>query len=55
MSRTVYLGFPTGEVAGGQKMILRRIETLRELGFGTVFWLGERNQIVNAAGACGPA
>jgi hypothetical protein len=45
MSRIVYLGFPTGEVAGGQKMILRHVETLRELGFEAVFWRGERNQM----------
>jgi glycosyltransferase involved in cell wall biosynthesis len=38
MSRIVYLGFPTGAVAGGQKMILRHVETLRDLGFDAVFW-----------------
>jgi hypothetical protein len=43
MSRIVYLGFPTGEVAGGQKMILRHVETLRDLGFEAVFWRGESN------------
>lgn len=38
MSRIVYLGFPNGEVAGGQKMILRHVEALRDLGFDAVFW-----------------
>lgn len=38
MSRIVYLGFPNGEVAGGQKMILRHVETLRDLGFEALFW-----------------
>lgn len=38
MSRLVYLGFPTGAVSGGQKMMLRHVETLRELGFDAVFW-----------------
>jgi len=38
MNRIVYLGFPNGEVAGGQKMILRHVETLCELGFEAVFW-----------------
>jgi glycosyltransferase involved in cell wall biosynthesis len=40
MSRIVYLAFPSGDVAGGQKMILRHVETLRELGFEAVCWLG---------------
>jgi glycosyltransferase involved in cell wall biosynthesis len=38
MSRIVYLGFPTGEIAGGQKMALRHVEALRDLGFEAVFW-----------------
>ncbi|MGU3537397.1 glycosyltransferase [Methylobacterium sp. A54F] len=41
MSRLVYLGFPTPHVAGGQKMILRHVEALRELGFNAVFWMNE--------------
>jgi hypothetical protein len=40
MARIVYLAFPTGAVAGGQKMILRHVETLRDLGFEAVCWLG---------------
>jgi len=43
MSRIVYLGFPNGAIAGGQKMILRHVETLRDLGFEAVFWRGEGN------------
>lgn len=43
MSRIVYLGFPNGEVAGGQKMILRHVETLRDLGFEAVVWQGPSN------------
>jgi len=38
MARIVYLAFPTGAVSGGQKMILRHVETLRDLGFGAVVW-----------------
>jgi hypothetical protein len=38
MTRIVYLTFPTGAVAGGQKMTLRHVETLRELGFEAVVW-----------------
>jgi glycosyltransferase involved in cell wall biosynthesis len=38
LSRIVYLGFPTGEIAGGQKMALRHVEALRDLGFEAVFW-----------------
>jgi len=38
MGRIVYLSFPTGGVAGGQKMILRHVETLRDLGFEAVVW-----------------
>jgi hypothetical protein len=40
MARIVYLAFPTGAVAGGQKMILRHVETLRDLGFEAVCWRG---------------
>jgi hypothetical protein len=36
MTRIVYLGFPTAAIAGGQKMILRHVETLRDLGFEAV-------------------
>jgi hypothetical protein len=38
MARIVYLAFPTGGVSGGQKMILRHVETLRDLGFEAVVW-----------------
>lgn len=36
--RIVYLSFPTGQVAGGQKIIARHVETLRDLGFNAVWW-----------------
>jgi hypothetical protein len=40
MSRIVYLAFPAGEkITGGQKMIVRHVETLRELGFDAVLRL----------------
>lgn len=39
--RIVYISFPTGQIAGGQKMIARHVETLRELGFVAVWWRGE--------------
>jgi hypothetical protein len=38
MGRIVYLTFPTGAVSGGQKMILRHVEALRDLGFEAVVW-----------------
>ncbi|MCR5873987.1 glycosyltransferase [Phenylobacterium sp. J426] len=38
MSRILYLAFPAGRVAGGHKMILRHVETLRELGFDAAVW-----------------
>lgn len=38
MARIVYLSFPTGAVSGGQKMSLRHVETLCDLGFEAVFW-----------------
>jgi len=44
MSRIVYLAFPAGRVAGGHKMILRHVETLRELGFDAVLWLNQAEQ-----------
>ncbi|RAK66314.1 glycosyltransferase [Phenylobacterium kunshanense] len=37
MPRIVYYGFPTGRIQGGMKMILRHVETLRDLGFDAVF------------------
>lgn len=36
MTRIVYLAFPDGKVAGGQKVILRHVEALRALGFDAV-------------------
>ncbi|HEY8573854.1 glycosyltransferase [Phenylobacterium sp.] len=36
MPRIVYLAFPNGKLTGGQKMILRHVETLRDLGFDAV-------------------
>lgn len=44
MSRIVYLAFPAGRIAGGHKMILRHVETLRELGFDAVLWLNQAQQ-----------
>lgn len=45
MSRIVYLAFPAGgKITGGQKMILRHVETLRELGFDAVLWLPQDAQ-----------
>jgi hypothetical protein len=38
MTRIVYLGFPGPQVTGGQKMTLRHVETLHELGFDAVYW-----------------
>lgn len=38
MSRIVYYAFPSGKIQGGQKMILRHVETLRGLGFDAVYW-----------------
>jgi len=39
--RIVYISFPTGQIAGGQKMIARHVETLCDLGFDAVWWRGE--------------
>ncbi|HEY8574086.1 glycosyltransferase [Phenylobacterium sp.] len=43
MPRIVYFAFPGG-VQGGVKMILRHVETLRELGFDAVCYLGAGNR-----------
>ncbi|HEY8614966.1 glycosyltransferase [Phenylobacterium sp.] len=43
MSRIVYLAFPAGGITGGQKMILRHVETLRDLGFDAVLWHSPQN------------
>jgi hypothetical protein len=39
VARIVYLSFPLGKITGGQKMILRHVETLRELGFDAILRL----------------
>lgn len=39
MTRIVYMSFPTGEIAGGQKMIFRHVEALRDLGFDATVWM----------------
>lgn len=41
--RIVYYCFPTGRAHGGVKMVLRHVETLRELGFDAVCQLGPEN------------
>ncbi|MDR6626996.1 hypothetical protein [Caulobacter segnis] len=38
MTRIVYLSFPTGAVAGGQKVILRHVEALNRMGFEAIWW-----------------
>lgn len=38
MSRIVYVNFPNGGISGGQKVALRHVEVLTELGFDAVFW-----------------
>ena len=38
MPRIVYTCYPTGAVAGGQKVIIRHVEALRALGFDAVLW-----------------
>lgn len=45
MARIVYFAFPNGQLSGGQKMILRHVETLRELGFDAVCWQGPANSM----------
>lgn len=45
MPRIVYLAFPTGQVSGGQKMILRHVETLRALGFDAVVRINGSNRL----------
>lgn len=39
MGRIVYLAFPGARITGGQKMAMRHVETLRELGFDAVYRL----------------
>ncbi len=45
MTRLVYLAFPTGEISGGQKMILRHVETLCALGFDATCWIAPTNTL----------
>ncbi len=40
MSRILYLLFSTGGLTGGQKMVVRHVETLRDLGFDAAVMLG---------------
>src|SRR5687768_6575668 len=44
-ARIVYLCFPGGQPQGGVKMVLRHVETLRELGFDAVCQIGSDNQL----------
>ena len=37
-TRIVYYAFPNAKIQGGQKMILRHVETLRDLGFNAIYW-----------------
>jgi len=43
MGRIIYLLFSRGRGTGGQKMILRHVETLRDLGFDALCWLPRDN------------
>lgn len=43
MARIAYYAFPTGRVQGGMKMIIRHVETLRELGFDAVLATGSQS------------
>jgi hypothetical protein len=45
MARLLYFAFPTGPVHGGHKMILRHVETLRELGFDALCVIGPQHVV----------
>lgn len=45
MARIVYLSFPTGAVAGGQKVILRHVEALNTMGFDAIWWRNNNNAL----------
>lgn len=45
MSRIVYLGFPSEKITGGQKTILRHVETLCKLGFDAVYWTNSSGKL----------
>ena len=44
MPRIVYLALSDGGIAGGHKMIFRHVETLRDLGFDAVCYIGVTSQ-----------
>ncbi|RAK57223.1 glycosyltransferase [Phenylobacterium deserti] len=54
MARILYLSFPDGRLTGGQKMILRHVQTLRELGFDARLWLGPSGRLPEGATATVP-
>jgi hypothetical protein len=45
MPRIVYLCLSGGGIAGGHKMILRHVETLRDLGFDAVCYIGAQSKV----------
>jgi hypothetical protein len=45
MARLLYFAFPTGPVHGGHKMILRHVETLRDLGFDALCVIGPQHVV----------
>jgi hypothetical protein len=45
MPRIVYVLLSNGGVAGGQKMILRHVEALRDLGFNAVCYIGAQSKV----------
>ena len=45
MTRIVYISFPDGSISGGQKMIFRHVETLRNMGFDAVYWTNRSAQL----------
>jgi len=45
MGRIIYFAFSDGGVAGGHKMIFRHVETLRDLGFDAVAYVGAQNAV----------
>jgi len=45
VSRIVYFAFSDGGIQGGHKMILRHVETLRDLGFDAVGYVGAQNVV----------
>ena len=45
MARILYLSFPDGRITGGQKMILRHVQALRDLGFEARLWVRGPGQL----------